>query len=69
MTLPLFGELTHHPGGKYTYINIVGARNHRLADPNIPSEAVVDLVGHGEAEGDGSSNEEKAQPRDELLGL
>ena len=69
MALPLFREKTHHPSGKHTYINIIGAGDHGFAYPDIPAKAVVDLVGNGEAEGDCGQNKEKTQPGDEFLGL
>ena len=69
MALPLFREITHHPSGKHTYINIIGAGDYGFAYPDIPTKAVVDLVGNREAEGDCGQNKEKTQPEDECLGL
>ena len=51
--------IIHHPGRQYTYIDVIDARGHRFANPNIPSEAIVYLVGNGETEGNGRHDEDE----------
>jgi len=69
VTLPLLGEIAHYPGGHHTYVYIVGARGYRLANPDVPPEAVVYLVGNGETEGDGGQDEKQTEPGDISLRL